>query len=105
MADDVAALLQKMRNNPKGIRFAELKKVCEHYFGDGRQSGGSHLIFSMPWPNDPRVNIQDDKGAAKPYQVRQVIRAVDRKIELEAERTKQTENSGRKQQESNRGKR
>ena len=27
---------------------------------------------------DPRVNIQNFKGKAKPYQVRQVIQAIDR---------------------------
>lgn len=29
-----------------------------------------------PWPGDPRVNIQSDKGKAKAYQVRQVLRAI-----------------------------
>ncbi|RKT79235.1 hypothetical protein DFJ68_2699 [Terracoccus luteus] len=28
---------------------------------------------------DPRVNIQNDKGKAKAYQVRQVIAAIDKK--------------------------
>jgi hypothetical protein len=30
----------------------------------------------MPWPGDPRVNIQNAKGKAKPYQVRQVLKAI-----------------------------
>jgi hypothetical protein len=33
----------------------------------------------MPWPGDPRVNIQNDKGTAKAYQVRQVLKAIDKK--------------------------
>jgi hypothetical protein len=33
----------------------------------------------MPWPGDPRVNIQNDRGKAKPYQVRQALAAIDRK--------------------------
>ena len=65
-----------MSENPKGFRFSELKKVCEYYFGKPRQSGGSHCIFKTPWPGDPRVNIQNDKGKAKPYQVRQVLSAI-----------------------------
>lgn len=28
---------------------------------------------------DPRVNIQNDKGKAKAYQVRQVLAAIDKK--------------------------
>ena len=30
----------------------------------------------MPWQGDPRVNIQNIKGEAKPYQVRQVLAAI-----------------------------
>jgi len=32
----------------------------------------------MPWQGDPRVNIQNDKGMAKAYQVRQVLKAIER---------------------------
>lgn len=32
----------------------------------------------MPWQGDPRVNIQDDHGMAKAYQVRQVVAAIER---------------------------
>ncbi len=35
-------------------------------------------VFKMPWPGDPRVNIQSDKGKAKVYQVRQVLAAIDK---------------------------
>lgn len=55
------------------------QKVCEHYFGPPRTTGGSHAVFKTPWPGDPRVNIQNDKGKAKPYQVRQVLAAIDKK--------------------------
>lgn len=34
-----------------------------------------------PWPGGPRVNIQNDNGKAKPYQVRQVLKAIDKKGE------------------------
>lgn len=32
---------------------------------------------------DPRVNIQNDHGRAKPYQVRQVLAAIEKKGETE----------------------
>ena len=67
-----------MVGNPKDVRFADLCRVCDHYFGEPRQKGGSHRIYKTPWPGDPRVNIQDDKGKAKPYQVRQVLRAIEK---------------------------
>ena len=36
-------------------------------------------MFRTPWPGDPRVNIQNDHGKAKAYQVRQVLVAIDKK--------------------------
>jgi hypothetical protein len=68
----------QMHRNPKGIRYSDLCKVCDHYFGEPRQSGSSHRIYKTPWQGDPRVNIQDDGGKAKAYQVRQVLKAIDR---------------------------
>ena len=65
-----------MRANPVDVRYSELMKVCEHHFGEPRQRGSSHAVFKTPWPGDPRVNIQSDKGRAKAYQVRQVLRAI-----------------------------
>lgn len=74
----VESLLAKMRHNPKGIRFKDLCKVCEHYFGAPRSRGTSHHIYKTPWAGDPRVNIQNDHGAAKVYQVKQVLLAIDK---------------------------
>ena len=53
----VEKIISKMREEPKNIRFADLKKVCEAYFRQPRQSGTSHLIYKTPWPGEPRVNI------------------------------------------------
>jgi hypothetical protein len=75
---DLTKILTQMNTNPKGIRFKELRKICEHFFGEPRQSGSSHCIFKTPWPGDPRVNIQNDKGKAKAYQVRQVLQAIEK---------------------------
>ena len=62
-------IIAEMEQNPKGIRFADLRKVCNHFFGDPRQSSTSHKVYKTPWQGDPRVNIQNDKGKAKAYQV------------------------------------
>ena len=74
----IVKILEQMKENPKGVRFSELQKVCEHYFGKPRQSGSSHCIYKTPWPGDPRINIQNDKGNAKPYQVKQVLLAIEK---------------------------
>ena len=75
---EIAKILDRMRVSPAQVRFADLYKVCVAYFGEPRQSASSHAVFKTPWPGDPRVNIQNAKGQAKPYQVRQVLLALDR---------------------------
>jgi len=74
----ITDLIAEMKRNPKGIRFQDLCKVCEHYFGEARQTGSSHRVYKTPWQSDPRVNIQNDKGTAKAYQVKQVLKAIER---------------------------
>lgn len=75
----VKKIVNALRSNPRNVAYNDLYKVCEHYFGKPRQSRTSHAVFKMPWPGDPRVNIQNDKGKAKAYQVRQVLAAIDKK--------------------------
>jgi hypothetical protein len=55
-----------------------LGKVWDHFFGKPRQSGGSHRIYKTPWQGDPRINIQNQKGKAKAYQVKEVLLAIER---------------------------
>jgi hypothetical protein len=75
---EIAKIVDRMRGSPAQVRYADLYKVCVAYFGEPRQSASSHAVFKTPWPGDPRVNIQKTKGKAKPYQVRQVLLALDR---------------------------
>ena len=85
-------IVEAMRAGPTGIRYSDLFKVCEHYFGDARQSGSSHAVFRTPWQGDPRVNIQNDHGKAKAYQVRQVLAAIaklDEEQDTDIERGKE----------------
>ncbi len=75
---DMDSLVRKMKQNPAGVRFTELCKVCDHFFGAARHNTGSHRVYKTPWPGDPRVNIQNRKGKAKPYQVKQVLKAIEK---------------------------
>lgn len=74
----VDQILAMMRRNPKAVRFDDLCRVCDSYFGEARQAGSSHRIYRTPWPGDPRVNIQNEHGMAKAYPVRQVLKAIER---------------------------
>jgi hypothetical protein len=71
-------VLTHIRQNPRDVRFNDLCKVCDHYFGEPRQGGSSHRIYKTPWQGDPRINIQNHKGKAKAYQVKQVLLAIER---------------------------
>jgi hypothetical protein len=69
-----------MNENSKGIKYNDLCKVCDHYFGEARQQSTSHRIYKTPWQGDPRVNIQNKNGKAKAYQVKQVLSAISKLI-------------------------
>ena len=71
-------ILTQMRTSPNGIRFSDLCRVCDHFFGEARQGGTSHRVYKTPWQGDPRVNIQNSKGMAKAYQVHQILKAIRR---------------------------
>ena len=74
-ADDI---LTQMKQTPGKVRFSDLCKVCDQYFGSARQRGTSHRVYRTPWQGNPRVNIQNDRGKAKVYQVRQVLKAIEK---------------------------
>lgn len=70
-------ITKQMRDSPKDVKFSDLCKVCDSYFGKARTTG-SHRIYKTTWPGDPRINLQNDNGKAKAYQVRQVLEALDK---------------------------
>jgi len=79
---EIIERLEKEKNN---MRFAVLLAICREHFGGDRKKG-SHHIFKTPWMGDPRLNLQADKGKAKPYQVEQVIAALSRLSAQETEK-------------------
>ena len=74
----VEEIVEEMRCNPRDIRFAELVRVCNRYFGKPRQHG-SHVNYRVEGIGDPRICIQNKDGRAKPYQVKQVLAAIEEK--------------------------
>ncbi len=86
MGKSIEDLVAELRDHPANVRFDDLCKVACHFFGKPRNKGSSHHIWKMPWAGDPRINLQDAGGKAKPYQVRQVLQAVDRLFEEKKER-------------------
>ena len=81
---NIKDVIRKMEVGPNQVRFSQLCKVCDYYFGPARQTGSSHRIYKTPWAGDPRVNIQSSKGRAKAYQVKQALLAI-KKLETHHE--------------------
>jgi hypothetical protein len=67
--------LKALEGSRANMRFREVVALCTRFFGKPRIRG-SHHIFKTPWPGNPRLNLQEQGGDAKPYQVRDVIRAL-----------------------------
>jgi hypothetical protein len=71
-----ADLLARARANPASLRFAEACTLAECHGWVLARQRGSHRIFRRP--GTPRLlNLQDVRGMAKAYQVRQLLAAVD----------------------------
>ena len=71
-------ILEQMRRSPSNVRYRDLCKVCDEYFGMATQEKTSHRVYEIGIPGNPPVNIQEGKnGKAKLYQVRQVLRAIE----------------------------
>jgi predicted RNA binding protein YcfA (HicA-like mRNA interferase family) len=69
-------LLQQVLNNSKDISFKDMVSLIEAFGFTLSRINGSHHIFTHP--NIPElVNIQNVKGKAKPYQVRQFLTLVE----------------------------
>ncbi|WP_412057085.1 toxin HicA [Bartonella sp. DGB2] len=79
MMNRIEKTLEAMRMRPQNVAFSDLFFICEYFFGAPRNSGSSHFVFKMPWPGDPRVNIQKgSNNKAKAYQVKQALKAIER---------------------------
>ena len=70
-------LLQKIVNNPKNIRFNDFLAIVESFGFLKIRSKGSHIIFFNNAINE-MINIQNFKGEAKPYQIKQFLYLVEK---------------------------
>lgn len=83
MKEKIEKLLILTEQNPEDVKFADLCKICDYFFGEARQKATSHRIYKTPWIGDPRINIQKRKdGKSKAYQVRQVLAAINKLKDL-----------------------
>ena len=70
-------LYEEIKRNPKNIRFQKICKVAEAFGFIMRKGKGSHYIFVRPGVEE-LLNFQNVKGKAKPYQVKQLIKIIEK---------------------------
>jgi hypothetical protein len=70
-------LLAAIRDNPRGVRFADACRAAE-VIGFVRAGGkGSHVVYARA--GEPTIlNFQDRNGYIPPYQARQLIEMLDK---------------------------
>ena len=71
-------LLERLAGgSARNVRFAHFRRLVEAFGFRLKRVSGSHHIFSHP--RVPEVaNLQEVSGEAKPYQIRQFMRLVER---------------------------
>ncbi len=70
-------LVRIARGTVTNVAFADLLSLVEDLGFERRRVSGSHHIFAHPGIPE-LINLQDVHGQAKPYQVRQLLRLVER---------------------------
>lgn len=70
-------LLQKILGGSKNIAFGDMIALVEAFGFRLSRVNGSHHIFTHPEINE-LVNLQNVGGQAKPYQIKQFLRLVER---------------------------
>jgi predicted RNA binding protein YcfA (HicA-like mRNA interferase family) len=70
-------LLQKLLAGSRNVRFGEMVGLVEAFGFRLSRVRGSHHIFVHPGVRE-LVNLQDVGGQAKPYQIQQFLRLVER---------------------------
>ncbi len=70
-------LLRRLLASPRNVAFTDLQNLMEGFGFRLARVRGSHHVFSHP--DIPElINIQEVDGQAKPYQVRQFLKLVER---------------------------
>lgn len=70
-------LARVARGDLANVSFSDMRRLVEAFGFELRRTTGSHHVFVHP---DVRelLNLQDARGQAKPYQIRQFLRLVER---------------------------
>jgi predicted RNA binding protein YcfA (HicA-like mRNA interferase family) len=80
-----AKTLKLARASPGNIRFRDMTGLVESFGFKLARVSGSHHIFAHPHLPE-LINLQEVQGKCKPYQIKQVLKLVERyNLELSKE--------------------
>ena len=79
-------LLRKLLSGSKNVRFSEATQVAEAFgFRLDRITGNHHIFIHPDVPE--LLNLQNVKGKAKPYQIKQLLKIIERNnLQMEDEK-------------------
>jgi hypothetical protein len=72
-------LFEKAKNSPNNFSFTEICQLAKCYGFIFQRQSASHIIYEHPVlsiEQNRLLNFQNFKGKAKPYQVKQVLKAI-----------------------------
>jgi hypothetical protein len=75
--DERRLVTRLARGDLANVSFADMRRLAEAFGFELRRTSGSHHVFVHPEVRE-LLNLQDVRGQAKPYQIRQFLRLVER---------------------------
>ena len=86
MVDPRRLLARLARGDVANVSYSDLTRLVEAFGFELRRTSGSHHVYAHPEVRE-LLNLQDVRGEAKPYQIRQFLRLVERyALRMEEER-------------------
>ena len=75
---DSEKLLRRIaRGDLANVSFTDMRRLVEEFGFELRRTNGSHHVFAHPAVPE-LLNLQEVHGQAKPYQIRQFLRLLER---------------------------
>ena len=74
---DKREIYERLKKNPSNVRFEEICKAAELFGFRFRGGKGSHRIFVRKGRME-MLNFQEVNGMAKPYQVKQFLKIIEK---------------------------
>ena len=69
----IEKLIEKAKKSPQNLKFGEFCRLLEYFDMECRKTPGSHRVYKRKKTPIFTLSIQNVKGMAKPYQIKQLF--------------------------------